>query len=61
MPDAIPRAFVHRAAGRVRARPSNPSALIAHGKQALAVGVGLWPLTATVLFAIGLLVSATEL
>jgi hypothetical protein len=61
MTDEIPPAYIHRLGTRVRSRPATASRLLAHGKQVVSVGFALWPLTATVLFAIGLLVSATKL
>ena len=59
--DSIPQARVVRKGAHVFAPPpappsNEPSALRDHARTALAVAVGMWPLTGVVLLAIGLLI-----
>jgi hypothetical protein len=61
--NAIPQARVVRKGGHVFAPPPAPrtsesSALHEHARNALAVVLGLWPLTCIVLLAAGLLIMA---
>ncbi len=61
--DSIPQARVVRKGGHVFAPPPAPrseelSAFGEHARNALAVLVGLWPLTCVVLLAAGLMIMA---
>jgi hypothetical protein len=62
--DPIPQARVVRSAGQQIAPPPAPrrppGPLFEQARSALAVAVGLWPLTAVVLLAMGLLVLAAN-
>lgn len=62
--DSIPQARVVRKAGQLMtpppAPPAEPSAVAVHLRNAFAVAMGLWPLTAVMLLAMALLIMAAN-
>jgi hypothetical protein len=59
---SLPQARVVRKAGQLMTPPApppaEPSLLGEHARNALAVAIGLWPLTATLLLMVGLIIMA---
>ena len=60
---AIPQARIVRTGGHLVTPPPpapEPSKLAEHARNALAVAIGLWPLTATMLLMLGLVIMAAN-
>ena len=60
---AIPQAHIVRTGGHIVTPPPRapePSMLAEHARNALAVVIGLWPLTAVMLLMVGLIIMAAN-